>query len=554
MLQPTGSILNDGEANSDSVSLYSRGQKKKRRIYLAIYHRFDLSTGKERMRLGHSAFHWAILISPKEQGGKDTDAFDVTDSVTVDQATGELVNLERLFRLQVKKGVDPSRAKSLLGRIQIGTLDNDLTIENIEALFSRVPIPSKFASPPESCVNWALCAIMHLQIFGEVASFDRRLFSDWVLDYADRQLLVYPGEAMLDVVTYGVEQENEQRERDGIQRQLQAIDWASVEIPDEARPDVAMGMLTPEECSKALVALVALWASKRQAGKRMVNISARDGATADSCRDLAKEVSKPGVCFSKPTARPLAEILWVMIDDIDGENPGDLFGTITVADNLGSQSMFSVDKSDAVSTAPRTQLVLNRARPIAADGDFTVYLDLWDYDADASPHDQISRGIVTWKASDANRRYDEAIQTEIYGVNGKATVDYVVMRNPTKARIQVVLVNGDGERPADIYGQISISSRFVQRDIFQRDSGDNVKLNPWSRLAETTVAVPLDDTLTIHANVWDHDADWSPDDQVAYGSATFTPKTSGKENRSLSGEYGSIIVSVTWEAEEYRGC
>lgn len=186
--------------------------------------------------------------------------------------TGEILNPGRPFRLQVKKGVDPSRARSLLGRILIGTLDNDMSDENIESLFSRVPMPNKFADPPESCVNWALCAIMHLQIFGEVARFDRRLFSDWVLDYADRQLLRYQGEAMMEVATYGAEQENEQRDRDRVQSELQAIDWASVDIPEESRPNVAMGLLTPEECSRALVALVALWGSKLPGGKRMAMI------------------------------------------------------------------------------------------------------------------------------------------------------------------------------------------------------------------------------------------------------------------------------------------
>ncbi|EFZ04527.2 Ribosome-inactivating protein [Metarhizium robertsii ARSEF 23] len=470
--------------------------------------------------------------------------------------TGEILNPGRPFRLQVKKGVDPSRARSLLGRILIGTLDNDMSDENIESLFSRVPMPNKFADPPESCVNWALCAIMHLQIFGEVARFDRRLFSDWVLDYADRQLSRYQGEAMMEVATYGAEQENEQRDRDRVQSELQAIDWASVDIPEESRPNVAMGLLTPEECSRALVALVALWGSKLPGGKRMAMIEARQGAIDDSCRRLAAEIAKPGVCIVKPNPRPLAEILWVMINDIDGENPGDLYGSITITDNLGPQTMYNVEKGNAVSVRPREHLILSRSRPIAADGDFVIDLNLWDYDADASPNDEVSRGQISWKASDTNNEYDRAMQREIKGAYGKATVDYVVMRNAIKAVVQVILVDGDGENPADVFGKVSVSSRFVQRDLFQKEGDDSIEVYPGKAipLSGATMAIPLDDTLTIHVDLWDYDSDWSPNDQIAISSATFDPQGSGTEKKLLQGEYGKVEVSVTWEGDQHKGC
>ncbi|KAM3451969.1 hypothetical protein NHJ6243_009471 [Beauveria neobassiana] len=266
------------------------------------------------------------------------------------------------------------------------------------------------------------------------------------------------------------------------------------------------------------------------------------------------EIIEPDVCIAKP--RPLAEILWVMINDIDGESPGDLFGSIHATDDLGLQVIYNVAKDDSVSVEPRDMIDLRTSRPLAANGDFIIDLDLWDRDRDPSPHDQVSKGHISWKAHDQTNEYDTPIQKEISGEYGKATVDYIVMSSATKAVIQVIMLDGDGEKPADVFGRVRVSSRFVQRDLFNKESGNSIEVYPDTviPLSRAIMAVPMLDTLKIHVDLWDHDSDWSPNDQIAYGVEEFRPQLSSSEKRQVSGEYGKVEVSVAWGVDQPQGC
>ncbi|KAM3522857.1 hypothetical protein MY4038_008438 [Beauveria bassiana] len=266
------------------------------------------------------------------------------------------------------------------------------------------------------------------------------------------------------------------------------------------------------------------------------------------------EITEPDVCIAKP--RPLAEILWVMINDIDGESPGDLFGSIHATDDLGLQVIYNVEKADSVSVEPRDMIDLRTSRPLVANGDFIIDLDLWDRDRDPSPHDQVSKGQISWKAHDQTNEYDVPIQKEISGEYGKATVDYIVMSSATKVVIQVIMLDGDGEKPADVFGRVRVSSRFVQRDLFNKESGNSIEVYPDTviPLSRAIMAVPMLDTLKIHVDLWDHDSDWSPNDQIAYGVEEFRPQLSGSEKRQVSGEYGKVEVSVAWGVDQPQGC
>ncbi|PMB64478.1 NAD(+)--arginine ADP-ribosyltransferase Chelt [Beauveria bassiana] len=266
------------------------------------------------------------------------------------------------------------------------------------------------------------------------------------------------------------------------------------------------------------------------------------------------EITEPDVCIAKP--RPLAEILWVMINDIDGESPGDLFGSIHATDDLGLQVIYNVEKADSVSVEPRDMIDLRTSRPLVANGDFIIDLDLWDRDRDPSPHDQVSKGQISWKAHDQTNEYDVPIQKEISGEYGKATVDYIVMSSATKVVIQVFMLDGDGEKPADVFGRVRVSSRFVQRDLFNKESGNSIEVYPDTviPLSRAIMAVPMLDTLKIHVDLWDHDSDWSPNDQIAYGVEEFRPQLSGSEKRQVSGEYGKVEVSVAWGVDQPQGC
>jgi hypothetical protein len=51
-------------------------------IFLAVYHRGELSLGDHRKRLGFSAYHWAILVL--DANHERYYAYDVTDGSTPD--------------------------------------------------------------------------------------------------------------------------------------------------------------------------------------------------------------------------------------------------------------------------------------------------------------------------------------------------------------------------------------------------------------------------------------------------------------------------------------
>lgn len=266
------------------------------------------------------------------------------------------------------------------------------------------------------------------------------------------------------------------------------------------------------------------------------------------------KITESDMCSAKP--RPLAEILWVMINDIDGEWPGELFGRIDAEDDLGSQVIYNVAKSSFQSVRPRDMIALRTSRPLAASGDFVIDLDLWDRDRDFSANDQVSKGKISWKAHDSNNDYDFPIQKNISGEYGEATVNYVVMSSATQAVVQIIMLDGDKEEPADVYGRVRVSSLFVQRDLFNRESGDSIEIYPdtYIPLSRATMAVPMLDTLQIHVNLWDRDGPWSPDDEIAYGLEEFTPQVSGAESRVVTGEYGEVKVSVTWGVDKPQGC
>lgn len=160
----------------------------KRRIVVTVHHRDELSLGENRLRLGHSAFHWGILVMPKTSRGKDCSAYDVSDGSGMDADTGQMRNTALDWEFRPKRLIDPLRSGRLLGRIIIGKIPNDVPVSAIEALLKDIPLPDKNANPRQSCVTWTLDAILALQGAGLARNFDLGPFHTWALEFADRSL------------------------------------------------------------------------------------------------------------------------------------------------------------------------------------------------------------------------------------------------------------------------------------------------------------------------------------------------------------------------------
>ncbi|OAA51398.1 hypothetical protein BBO_01345 [Beauveria brongniartii RCEF 3172] len=93
------------------------------------------------------------------------------------------------------------------------------------------------------------------------------------------------------------------------------------------------------------------------------------------------------------------------------------------------------------------------------------------------------------------------------------------MNKAAQAEISVILINGDKETPADIFGTITASTKFSQRRLFKKADNAYIQLQPGQKfpLDRSTMVVLMDDDLVFDVNVLDHDSDWSPNDQVAKG-------------------------------------
>ncbi|KAM0664435.1 hypothetical protein ACQRIU_007017 [Beauveria bassiana] len=247
-----------------------------------------------------------------------------------------------------------------------------------------------------------------------------------------------------------------------------------------------------------------------------------------------------------PSGRPLAEILWVKIDNIDDENPGNLFGTITATDGLSSQYVYNVDSGNRQDVYPHGQVALTGpSRAISAAGSFVIDLDLKDFDY-LSPNDEISQGQISWNVYDPSNMYDEPLQKSIAVSYGQATVDYVVMSNAAEALVEVVLIDGDDENPANVYGYVKVYSKFVERELFRKEN-DYIDVRPGENipLSRAVMAVPMDSTLRVFAVLGDYDS-LSPNDNIARGSVEFKPQVLQSTKQTITGDYGKVEVRITW--------
>lgn len=179
-----------------------------------------------------------------------------------------------------------------------------------------------------------------------------------------------------------------------------------------------------------------------------------------------------------PHGRVLVEVFWLRINNIDGEDPGDLYGTITAVDGQGSQYIFNWDRRDPYPIKPGNYaLITGPPECISAADSMTLNVDLWDYDA-LSPDDKIAQGKTSWSPYD-QKKYDSPVTWEISGDYGSATLYYVVLSNAAQAVVEVVLINGDGEDPADVYGSINGHNGYGDSELFPQESRGEYPRASW---------------------------------------------------------------------------
>lgn len=165
-----------------------------------MHHRGALSLRENRQRLGHAAYHWGILISPKTSTGRDCHTYDVTNGIRMDPVTNLDLNPEYDWYFRAQDQLDPTLVSNLLGMVMIGKVPERTEYADIQARLEAIALPRKGDIPEENCVSWARCAVEVLQRNGLVEEFDIDGLMDDALAYADQRIRGF--EHTPDVINY----------------------------------------------------------------------------------------------------------------------------------------------------------------------------------------------------------------------------------------------------------------------------------------------------------------------------------------------------------------
>ncbi|XP_057954130.1 uncharacterized protein LOC131148449 [Malania oleifera] len=153
---------------------------------------------------------------------------------------------------------------------------------------------------------------------------------------------------------------------------------------------------------------------------------------------------------------PLVEVFSVSIKTSGGEIG--LYGMVTVTDGLNSQYMYDRLREDPESIYSGDTITLTGpARSISAYDSFTIAVDLMDENADAST-DEVSYGQLSWNVFVTANEYDTPLKKDVEGKGGSVTISYIVLSNAVQANVEIILINGDGKDPAQIFGIVTAAS------------------------------------------------------------------------------------------------
>ncbi|KAL4782188.1 hypothetical protein BJX76DRAFT_369288 [Aspergillus varians] len=158
--------------------------RNKPRIFITLHPRGKNSLGKNRTRLGYSAYHWGILISPKHPTpSAEHTHFDVTDSMYIDPLTN---GVKDDWRFRGRSSPEPVAAFQILARVYVGKLA--FGTEGVRGRLSGIALPGRGVEG-ENCVSWTREAIGVLGDMGVLGEgFDLMRFMDVALGFADECL------------------------------------------------------------------------------------------------------------------------------------------------------------------------------------------------------------------------------------------------------------------------------------------------------------------------------------------------------------------------------
>ncbi|KAK4279979.1 hypothetical protein QN277_011667 [Acacia crassicarpa] len=257
---------------------------------------------------------------------------------------------------------------------------------------------------------------------------------------------------------------------------------------------------------------------------------------------------------------PLVHVFSAQINDLDGEDPGQLYGTITINNGFNTEYIYNRTSDNYESISPGQQVTLTGpSYSVPAFGSFTIKVLLTDYDTISSDDEIIDEeDLIPWYAADIKNEYDKLITSEVFSSIGSVTVKYAVFENAVAARVVVNLEEG-GEVTTEVYGHVS--ARYDKQwemeptatcMLFNRASDDYAEVNRWQNipLSRSLVAVPLNHSLKVTVELYDYDTS-SADDLIANGTVDFPVPESlpAISTQDIYGEDGDRVkVSIHWSS------
>lgn len=122
--------------------------------------------------------------------------FDVTDGIVLSPITHHDTNPDRVWVYRHNVSDSLSRIPRYLGSIQINQKPLDATIDDLETMFDKMPLPDHTLDRAKSnCVTWTVNAIQLLAKAGYCRAFDVEKFQDFALEHADKRLADFKNES-----------------------------------------------------------------------------------------------------------------------------------------------------------------------------------------------------------------------------------------------------------------------------------------------------------------------------------------------------------------------
>ncbi|XP_017256360.1 uncharacterized protein LOC108225919 [Daucus carota subsp. sativus] len=254
--------------------------------------------------------------------------------------------------------------------------------------------------------------------------------------------------------------------------------------------------------------------------------------------------------------RALLEVFEVIVNDMDEESKGDMYGKITVTDGLLSQYIYDRDGDHTELVNPKQKATLTGPTQscFSALDNIIIAADLMDKDK-YSGSDQVSKGEISWSVYDIPTNvYDKPLVENIHGIYGSVNVVYGVFSNAVQAFVEVIILRGEHKNPADVYGSIFAGNNhpdFKDQEIvlFHRERDDVVQVREGAviPLSRSIVAVPLDSKLVIWGDMFDRNTTISdPDVKILHGTDSFSAQLSGDVYVFGTVDNALMRTKVTW--------